>query len=257
MQEENKNNDCQFCCQDFSSVKYLNRHLKNRPDQCLKLEKKCNEKIEKEVERRLNEQKNKLVEKHEKVVDQLIHTKPDVRQRKKAVENVKAVAVVPAFRSVLRNAIGKYSSKQLKERIRLGAEGDIMIFKDLFIDTPTPEERCIRVKDQARDKYEIYDGTTWNAMKLRDIVDIVMDNMADLYFPVLKEKHAMLDEVDRKYPRWSNDESIVDMNIKVYNEVTDLFTTASEHHASLISKEDDLNAAIRNGIQGLLLQVKN
>lgn len=210
-----------------------------------------------EVEKKLVEQKAEIVEKHEMVVDQLIYSKPAVRERKKVVKDIRSRKKIPAFRSVLENAKEIYKLDDLKIYIRLDGEGDIMIFKDLFIDRPDPSERCINTLDSARDKYEIFDGNHWITMKLRDIVDIVMDSLANLYYPVLNEKHAMLDNVDQKYPRWSGDDSIIEQNIQAYNEVTDMFISATEHHASLLSKKEDLHNEIKNGIQGLLLKMKN
>lgn len=210
-----------------------------------------------DAEKKLVEQKAAIVEKHEMVVDQLIYSKPAVRERKKVVKDVRSRKKIPSFRSVLANAKGIYKLDDLKIYVRLDGEGDIMIFKDLFIDRPEPSERCINTLDSARDKYEIFDGHHWITMKLRDIVDIFMDSLADLYYPVLQEKHTMLDDVDKKYPRWSGDDAVIEQNTQAYNEVTDMFISATEHHASLLSKKEDLHNEIKNGIQGLLLKMKN
>jgi hypothetical protein len=267
--------ECKYCLTDFKTLKEKNRHQKTRPQTCLNMEHKLKirdekllaeqkDKVEKllaereaEVEKKLVEQKAEIVEKHEMVVDQLIYSKPAVRERKKVVKDVKSRKKIPAFRSVLESAKDVYTLETLKQYIRLDGEGDIMIFKELFIDKPNPTERCIQTLDSARDKYEIFDGNHWITMKLRDIVDQLMDSLADLYYPVLKEKHVMLDDVDQKYPRWSGDDTVIEQNIQAYNDVTDMFVSATEHHASLLSKKEDLHNEIKNGIQGLLLKMKN
>lgn len=257
--ENEKKYECTHCMQQFGRKRHLSTHIKDRPLICFDIEKRLKiykERIIAEMKKEFEIERSKSDKTHEKVVDQLVHTKVDVRTRKKVVEDVIAQKKIPSFQSVLDNAHKEYTLEQLKNYIRLDGEGDVIIFKELFIDKPEPDERCIRVCDHARDKYEIYDGNQWVTIKLRDIVDIIMDKFADLYYPVIAEKRRMLDEVDKKYPRYSGKESIIEMNTQVYNEVSDMFRSATEHRAGLLSKTEELNSEIRRGIQGLLVKLK-
>jgi hypothetical protein len=219
--------ECNYCLQTFKQKRNLREHQKNRPSMCI------------EVEKRLKKFEARLTKPSE----------PHLTRVGPTYEHLTRVGpTLMSFQSIFVKAQEEYTLETLKKYIEMNAEGDILIFKELFI---TPE-RSIRVVEGGGDKYEIYDGNKWVVMKLRDIVTMVMNSLATLYNPVIKEKHRLLDEVDKKYPRWSGNDAVVDKNMQEYNNITDNYISATHHRASLISNDVGLHNEIKNGIKSLL-----
>lgn len=245
MESDNDEFVCEFCMQTFNRVDSHARHIKNRPDSCIERERLINDKFAQktqELEQKIKEQEVRF----EKTVDELIHSERGIKNRKKVVEDLESQKKIPNFETIITTA--DISMEQLRNTFKLGAEGDLLLFKKIVLEPYTQKTRCIRIRDGARDKYQIFDGDEWVTVKLGYIAEKIMDQCRERYIPVIKEKHAQLDEVDKKWPPWKHNEK----NMKAYAEITDRYTDESRHYAELNAVDAGLVSLIKTGIQNML-----
>jgi hypothetical protein len=236
---------CEFCMQTFNRNDNLIRHLNNRPESCIERERLINERVAQKTQ--VLEQKIKEHEtRFEKTVDELIHSNPGIRNRKKVVDDLEAQKKIPNFETIITTA--EISIEQLRIALKLGAEGDLLLFKKIILDPYTQKTRCIKIRDEARDKYQIFDGKEWVTVKLGYIVEKIMDQCRERYIPVIKEKHAKLDEIDSKIPPWKYPKK----NMKAYDAINDQYIDESKHYGELNAIDTELALQIKNGIQNLL-----
>lgn len=243
--------ECDYCYQSFTRKINLKQHQKHRPPQCLRAEQMATMKINIEIQKELDKKEAEWKKKDEhnmKVQEQLINSKPTIRERKKIVENNKAqLNKIPKFETVIFNADIK--PETLRECMRSGAEGDAILFKQYYLDGIPKDQRCIRPSDISRDKYQYFDGKEWCTTSLLYIVDMVADQLWRVYAPLIKEKNDVLDKVDKKFPPWVDKAK----NMVEYDKICDQYTDESFHNSKLLCLPDEFKYDLRDRIRMMLL----
>ena len=110
------------------------------------------------------------------------------------------------------------------------------------------ESRCIRIKDFARDKYQVFDGKEWLTVTLNYICEQYMLRIFEQYRPVIDEKQEKLNQINERYPRWKYPKK----NMFAFDNITDMYATETTHFGELAIVETDLLNQIKIGVKTML-----
>jgi hypothetical protein len=259
--------ECEYCFKEFTRPDNLNQHLKNRPVNCLKIEKRFQEMFDKKIKPYVDNAKAKgyleASQQYENKIGDLQSTQTNIIQeivnapstisRKKKLEDIKSRNKIKNFKTILKTT--NFDIKTIRNCCFALADGDIVMFKRSIIDNTPKDEQCIRIKDFARDKYQYFNGSDWVTAPLKSITEMFMDQLYNEYKKVIIEKHKEIDEVDKKYPR--RHPKYTDLNNKEFDAITDKYFDASFHYSSLAVYCDKFRTAIMNGIKELLMPTEN
>jgi hypothetical protein len=244
---EIKNNKCPLCDEKFNTKREVYKHIKKRTENCKKIEAilaKKSAQIVSDYEQRINI----LQEKNKKVVESLVHSKPSVKERRKVVENLEADSKILNFEKVVQKT--EIPRSVLRNTVELMADGDVILFKRIFIDHVPPHLRCIRVKDFGRDKYEYFDGSVWVTTTLTYIIEQFANQLHSKYKFMVFEKYSAIEEIDSMYSPVDDAEK----NAAEVDEITVRYAKVTEHVTKLGIHETDLINEIKRGVRGLLAQ---
>lgn len=263
--------ECEHCFQVFTRKINLKLHMQNRPPQCLRVEQKTLEKKNKEIQDALEKKEaelrqrfdvqmkqidrnyadniKNLQETNDKVVEQLVHSKPTIRDRKKIVENNNAQLIkIPNFETVILNT--EFPLKTIRKCLKAGIGGDIYIFKKCYLEKIPKEQRCIVPTDTARDKYKYFDGKEWCTSSLLYLIEeVIARQLHSIYQPVIKEKLATLEKIDKEYPPWEDSEK----NMIEYDKVVDQYSDETTHNGQLLYLPDDFKHDLRDQLRDLII----
>lgn len=227
---------CKICKTKFAYKKNLLKHINSPSRKCQAL------KVEAAAKKRLTD----VQEKNQQVVEALVRAPAGAKRRQRIVANVEARDKIRNFeRTVLCAMIPE---RTLRKTCLLSAEGDVLIFRRIFIDDIEPKNRCIRVLDDSREKYSYYDGMNWITSTLDWIVREFCKAMYEKYLFIVDEKHAKLDDIDGCYFAPERAE----MRNILYNEMTDQYAVQTTHIMGLIAGDDGICHRIKQGIRGYL-----
>lgn len=242
--------ECPKCNELFTRRDNMLRHQERDKKKCDEAEKRLQHRLElardevrKDYERRLTN----IEEKNKTVIDSLIHTPSGVKTRQRIVANTIAQEKICNFERVVKCTI--IPEKTLRETVELMADGDVILFRRIFIDNVKPEERCIRVKDFAREKYEYFDGKMWVLTTLTWIVEHFASRLHSKYKFLVFEKCKKVDEIDRMYC----EEDQLEENMEQVNDLCWEYANITEHVTKLGILEPDFINEIKRGIRALLL----
>jgi phage FluMu protein Com len=242
---------CKKCNKIFTKARNLRRHLKENPENCKKIQdsikhsiKDTSKKIEEDYEQRLTI----IQENNKKVVDALIHAPAGVKNRQRVIENVNAQEnKIRNYETVV--ASTEIPEETLRKTVELMAEGDIILFRRIFIDHVKPELRCIRVKDFARDKFEFFDGKTWVTTTFTWLVEHFAQELHKKYKFLIFEKAQKVKDIDMMYYK----DTQLKQNMRAINELCWEYANITEHVTKLGINDPDFINEIKRGIKGLLV----
>jgi hypothetical protein len=244
---EIKNNKCPLCDEKFNTKRDVYKHIKKRTENCKKIEAilaKKSAQIVSDYEQRINI----LQEKNKKVVESLVHSKPGVKERRKVVENLESDSKILNFEKVVQKT--EIPRSVLRNTVELMADGDVILFKRIFIEHVPPHLRCIRVKDFGRDKYEYFDGSVWVTTTLTYIIEQFANQLHSKYKFMVFEKYNAIEEIDSIYSPVDDAEK----NAAEVDEITVRYAKVTEHVTKLGIHETDFINEIKRGVRGLLAQ---
>lgn len=269
---------CEQCCRTFTRTSDLDEHKKNPPKTCYASSIIINKLIDQQrnaliaqkdmfeatiydqvsvIEQKNNqifclEQKIKdLEEKHKLEILNLIHVQPGIKNRTNAYNNVKSQETVANFETIIETT--PLDIQTLRNCLKNGYEGDLLLFKKIFFDTIPKESRCIKIRDFARDKYQIFDGQEWLTVTLNYIVEQFMSQIFERYKPVIAEKHAKQAEIDEKFPKWKYKKK----NMIEFDRINDLYVDESTHFSELATMDQNHLVKIKTGIRSMITQNKS
>jgi hypothetical protein len=238
---------CEKCGSTFSRKQELDNHLSTQPKICKKIEAFILEKLT-NVSKEHTNSINIIQENNKKVVDTLIHAPIGVKTRQKVIQNIETIEKNKVFnfeKVVYRTEI---PISVLRNTVELLADGDVILFKRIFIEHVEPQNRCIRVKDFGRDKYEYFDGSVWVTTTLTYIIEQFANELHKKYKFMIFEKSDHIAEIDRMYPV----EDYPDQNIAEIDEITVRYAKITEHVTKLGILDTDFINEIKRGVRGLL-----
>lgn len=242
---------CPKCKDIFLNKRDVKRHIKKNTEKCRDLENQIkleNERISAKIRIEYENRINILQENNKKVVDTLIHAPTGVKTRQKVLQNIETIEKSKVFnfeKVVYRTDI---PISVLRNTVELLADGDVILFKRIFIEHIEPENRCIRVKDFGRDKYEYFDGNVWVTTTLTYIIEQFANELHKKYKFMIFEKSDRIAEIDRMYPV----EDYPDQNIAEIDEITVRYAKITEHVTKLGILDTDFINEIKRGVRGLL-----
>lgn len=276
---------CEKCYQIFQDVQSLQRHTRKNTNSCYQsyllicqkideqrnvvtelktqLEALCEEHIDElnlkdrqikvleEQKKEFDQKMKDLEEKHKLEITNLIYVQPGVKNRTDVYENIKSQKVVSNFETLIDST--NIDIKTLRSALKLGVEGDLLLFKKIFFDNFTKETCCIRVRDFARDKYQVFDGKEWLTVTLDHIVDQFMLKVFSKYKPVIAEKHAQQDAVDEKYPRWKYKKR----NMEEFDRINDMYTEETTHYGTLAAMTPEHASQLKVKIRSMISENKS
>jgi hypothetical protein len=273
---------CKKCYQIFLDNTSLQRHIKKNTNNCYNsnlliinavndvIDRHRNDFINQKTmyEDALDEQKNVLEQKNELIFDlekkikyleekhkleivNLIHTRPNIKDRMAVYNNMQSREIVANFETVVETT--PLDIQTLRNCLKNGYEGDLLLFKKIFFDNLSKESRCIKIRDFARDKYQIFDGQEWLTVTLNHIVEQFMSQIFERYKPVIAEKHAKQAEVDEKFPKWKYKKK----NMAEFDRINDLYVDESTHFSELATMDLNHLVKIKTGIRSMISQNKS
>lgn len=250
MSENNETFECPKCKESFTRKDNLARHQQRDKKKCEEAEKKLRHMIElakDEVRKEYEQRLNSIEEKNKTVIDSLIRAPIGVKNRQRVVDNNNALEKIRNFERVV--MCTEIPEETLRETVELMADGDILLFRRIFIDNVKPEHRCIRVKDFAREKYEYFDGFTWVTTTLTWIAEHFASRLHSKYKFLIFEKALKVKDIDYIYYRPEQ----VEENMELVNELCWEYANITEHVTKLGILESEFINQLKRGIRGLLL----
>lgn len=244
---------CPKCGETFSRERRLTEHLEKKTIRCKTVEEFISAKtagIEMKIEERVRADYEKrltiIQENKNKIADALVNAPPGAKLRKKIVQNIEAENIILNFETVVQKT--EIPKSVLRETVELMSDGDVILFKRIFIDHVPQNLRCIRVKDFARDKYEYYDGSVWVTTTLTYIVEQFANRLHSKYKFLIFEKANKIEEIDNMYSFKDYPEE----NAAEIDELTVQYAKVTEHVTKLGVNDYDFINEIKRGIRGLL-----
>lgn len=233
---------CPKCNESFTKQKNLKRHLKNNNcDRIQQLLKKETEKIKTVYEQRIND----IEEKKNNVIEKIVNTPGAIKEKRQVVQNLDAEKIQNFEKVVYRTTIPK---EILRNTVELLADGDVILFRRIFIDHVEPQLRCVRIKDFARDKYQYYDGTEWITTTLTYIIEHFANELHKKYKYLIFEKSDRIADADRTYPPRVDPER----NAAEIDEITMRYAKITEHVTKLGINDADFINEIKRGVRGII-----
>jgi hypothetical protein len=242
MSSNDKKIICPKCNELFTKQKNLKRHLKNNNcDRIQQLLKKETEKIKNVYEQRIND----IEEKKNNVIEKIVNTPGAIKEKRQVVQNLDAEKIQNFEKVVYCTTIPK---EVLRNTVELMADGDVILFRRIFIDYVEPQLRCIRIKDFARDKYQYYDGTEWITTTLTYIIEHFANELHKKYKYLIFEKSDRIADADRTYPPRADPER----NAAEIDEITMRYAKITEHVTKLGINDADFINEIKRGVRGII-----
>jgi hypothetical protein len=240
---------CPKCREPLARRRDIAKHLRRNTDRCnevaARLEAQAVE-LKQQAAAELEARINIMQENNKKVIDNLVNTQPGPKERRRVIENFEAQGKILNFENVVRKT--KIPEDVLRVTVELMAEGDIILFRRIFIDHVDPQFRCIRVKDFAREKYEFFDGETWVTTTLTNIVDQFAKALHSKYKFLIMEKAKKVSKIDNKYHPYNDSEKIA----KEIDDICIEYANITEHVTKLGIQDQDFMNEIKRGISGYL-----
>lgn len=246
----NKNihsNQCPYCEDYFENSRQVDKHIQKNTAACKKIRELLAKKeaiVRAEYEQRINT----IQEKNKKIVDTIVNIPASVKNRQHEVENLEGQGKIRNFERVMHCT--KIPESVLRDMVDLMADGDVLLFKRVFIEHTEPHLRCVRVKDFARDKYEYYDGKEWVTTTLDYIVNHFAEDLHKKYKFLIDEKWKKVKEIDAIFP--PKYERFYETNAQKVDELSVEYANITEHVTKLGVHDQDFLAQIKRGIKGLL-----
>jgi hypothetical protein len=240
-------NNCPHCDEEFENSKQVKDHIRKNTSSCQKIRNilaKKEASIKAEYEQRINI----IQEKNKKVVDAIVNVPASVKDRQRELENVEGQGKIANFERVMHCT--KIPQEVLRDTVELMADGDVILFKRVFIEHTEPDLRCVRVKDFARDKYEIYDGTAWVTTTLDHIVRVFAEDLHKKYRFLIDEKYKKVREIDLLFP--PKYERFYKINAEKVDELSIEYANITEHITKLGVHDAEFLGQIKRGIKGVL-----
>lgn len=242
--------ECPKCGALFTRKYNMLRHQEHDKETCEEVEKRLQLKIElakEEVRKEYEQRLTSIEEKNKTVIDSLIHAPIGVKNRQRVIDNNNASEKIRNFERVVNCT--EIPAATLRKTVELMADGDILLFRRIFIDNVKPEQRCLRVKDFAREKFEYFDGTTWVTTTLTYIAEHFASRLHSKYKFLIFEKYRKVQEIDYIY----HTPEQVEENMELVNELCWEYSNITEHVTKLGILDPEFINQIKRGIRGLLL----
>jgi len=246
---------CPYCGTKFNKRKQASRHINHRPDICKKIETVVNVQTAKitkslsELRAEYEQRINTIQEKNKKIVDTIVNVPASVKNRQREVENVECQGKIVNFERVMHRTI--IPESVLRDTVDLMADGDILLFKRVFIEHTEEKMRCVRIKDFARDKYEYYDGKEWVTTTLDYIINHFAEELHKKYKFLIDEKWRKVKEIDAIFP--PKYERFYEINAKKVDDLSIEYANITEHVTKLGVHDSDFLGQIKRGIKGFLV----
>ena len=250
MSENNETFECPKCKESFTRKDNLSRHQQRDKKKCEEAEKKLQHMIElakDEIRKEYEQRLNSIEEKNKTVIDSLIRAPVGAKNRQRVVDNNNALKKIHNFERVV--TCTEIPEKTLRETVELMADGDIILFRRIFIDNIKLEDRCIRVKDFSREKYEYFDGTTWVTTTLTWIAEHFASRLHAKYKFLIFEKAQKVKDIDYIYYKPEQ----VEENMELINELCWEYANITEHVTKLGILEPEFINQLKRGIRGILI----
>jgi len=230
---------------EFPRKYNLDRHLENRGEKCLSVETRIKKKMDKEIQA--------VKEKHETVVNELVNSTSVIKERKKILKNIESRDKIVNMRTIIPEA--DIPIEELRASLHNVHGGDIILFKKYFVENIEPNDRCIRVRDFARNKYEYFDGQDWVVVPLNYIAELILKDLEVRYRVVIHEKLEKLKQVDQTWNRFREETKF--RNYKEYDAVTQQYENETTHFSLLSSRDKTFRKEFAQEIKKALHNSKN
>jgi hypothetical protein len=244
-----ENNKCSICATAFENRRVALRHLKYRTDNCKKIESLINKAIEDSMQKlkSVYEQRiNIIEEKKNNVIEKIVNAPGAIKEKRQVVQNLDAEDKIQNFEKVV--YCTTIPKEILRNTVELMADGDVILFRRIFIDHVEPQYRCIRIKDFARDKYQYFDGTEWITTTLTYLIEHFANELHKKYKYLIFEKSDRITDVDRMYPPRVDPER----NAAEIDEITMRYAKITEHVTKLGINDADFINEIKRGVRGII-----
>ncbi len=176
---------CEHCHQRFAKIANLNKHIKNRTEDCLFREECFKKKLQLEIQKQAQQTiENGLT---------------NIKARKKISANEHALQNnVPSFYKVIVDA--EFTFDYLFAEVNRGRSGLANIFKQYYFTNLGRKKFCIKVYDIAREQYGVFNGTTWERVSLSHIVETFLKQIQPhIQNVIITQKIKEAKEIDSKH----------------------------------------------------------